>query len=102
MKVWLVGVRLWGRGLIVKYLYFLSSVIAFCINSCAYFLPSILSHNHSGKRNFAVILKSIINGTVLRKLPVFQVEYAMEAIGHAGTCLGILANDGELFYKYVL
>jgi 20S proteasome subunit alpha 3 len=22
------------------------------------------------------------------------VEYAMEAIGHAGTCLGILAQDG--------
>jgi len=27
---------------------------------------------------------------------LFQVEYAMEAIGHAGTCLGILANDGIL------
>ena len=27
---------------------------------------------------------------------LFQVEYAMEAIGHAGTCLGILANDGVL------
>ena len=25
-----------------------------------------------------------------------QVEYAMEAIGHAGTCLGILSNDGIL------
>ena len=24
-----------------------------------------------------------------------KVEYAMEAIGHAGTCLGILANDGK-------
>ncbi|ODM94466.1 Proteasome subunit alpha type-4 [Orchesella cincta] len=24
----------------------------------------------------------------------YQVEYAMEAIGHAGTCLGILAADG--------
>ena len=24
------------------------------------------------------------------------MEYAMEAIGHAGTCLGILANDGVL------
>ena len=23
----------------------------------------------------------------------------MEAIGHAGTCLGILANDGMLFCK---
>ena len=23
-------------------------------------------------------------------------KYAMEAIGHAGTCLGILANDGVL------
>ena len=28
-------------------------------------------------------------------LNFFQVEYAMEAIGHAGTCLGILANDGK-------
>nr|CAG4635587.1 EOG090X09LQ [Artemia franciscana] len=25
---------------------------------------------------------------------LYQVEYAMEAIGHAGTCLGILAQDG--------
>lgn len=23
-----------------------------------------------------------------------QVEYAMEAIGHAGTCLGVVASDG--------
>ena len=30
------------------------------------------------------------------KFKIFQVEYAMEAIGHAGTCLGILANDGKL------
>ena len=26
----------------------------------------------------------------------FKVEYAMEAIGHAGTCLGMLADDGIL------
>jgi len=25
---------------------------------------------------------------------LYQVEYAMEAIGHAGTCLGIMAKDG--------
>jgi len=25
---------------------------------------------------------------------LYQVEYAMEAIGHAGTCLGVLAKDG--------
>jgi len=25
---------------------------------------------------------------------LYQVEYAMEAIGHAGTCIGILAKDG--------
>merc|ERR1712012_537160 len=25
---------------------------------------------------------------------LYQVEYAMEAIGHAGTCLGILSNEG--------
>lgn len=30
-----------------------------------------------------------------------QVEYAMEAIGQAGTCLGILANDGVLIEKRV-
>lgn len=27
---------------------------------------------------------------------MYQVEYAMEAISHAGTCLGILAKDGIL------
>lgn len=27
---------------------------------------------------------------------LYQVEYAMEAIGHAGTCLGILAKDGVM------
>ena len=27
---------------------------------------------------------------------LYQVEYAMEAISHAGTCLGILASDGVL------
>ncbi|XP_059174654.1 proteasome subunit alpha type-4-like isoform X3 [Physella acuta] len=27
---------------------------------------------------------------------LYQVEYAMEAIGHAGTCLGIMAKDGIL------
>lgn len=27
---------------------------------------------------------------------LYQVEYAMEAISHAGTCLGILADDGIL------
>ena len=25
---------------------------------------------------------------------LYQVEYAMEAVGHAGNCLGILAKDG--------
>ena len=25
---------------------------------------------------------------------LYQIEYAMEAISHAGTCIGILANDG--------
>lgn len=27
---------------------------------------------------------------------LYQVEYAMEAISHAGTCLGILGTDGIL------
>ena len=27
---------------------------------------------------------------------LYQVEYAMEAIGHAGTCLGILTTDGVI------
>ena len=27
---------------------------------------------------------------------LYQVEYAIEAINHAGTCLGIMANDGIL------
>ncbi|XP_014662381.1 PREDICTED: proteasome subunit alpha type-4-like [Priapulus caudatus] len=27
---------------------------------------------------------------------LYQVEYAMEAIGHAGSCLGILADDGVI------
>ena len=27
---------------------------------------------------------------------LYQVEYAMEAIGHAGTCLGVIATDGVL------
>ena len=30
------------------------------------------------------------------KYLIFKVEYAMEAISHAGTCLGILATDGIL------
>lgn len=25
---------------------------------------------------------------------LFQIEYAMEAISHAGTCLGIVSNEG--------
>eukprot|EP00121_Abeoforma_whisleri_P006545 Awhi_evm1s5954 len=31
-------------------------------------------------------------GTCLGRL--YQVEYAMEAISHAGTCLGILSSEG--------
>jgi 20S proteasome subunit alpha 3 len=27
-------------------------------------------------------------------IKILQVEYAMEAVGQAGTCLGILATDG--------
>ena len=34
------------------------------------------------------------NGNVYLLCFCFQVEYAMEAIGHAGTCMGMLADDG--------
>ena len=27
---------------------------------------------------------------------LYQVEYALEAIGHAGTCLGILSKEGVI------
>jgi hypothetical protein len=33
---------------------------------------------------------------------LYQVEYAMEAIGHAGTCLGILASDGVVLANIML
>ena len=38
------------------------------------------------------LLKSLLGH--LNLIIYFQVEYAMEAIGHAGTCMGMLADDG--------
>lgn len=35
-----------------------------------------------------------LTGKFLFQGRLYQVEYAMEAISHAGTCLGILAEDG--------
>lgn len=47
-----------------------------------------LSGSYSGVTNLIFVLHETGR--------LYQVEYAMEAIGHAGTCLGILANDGVL------
>lgn len=48
-------------------------------------------------KSFLVLLACLLIWTVLSYSGrLYQVEYAMEAIGHAGTCLGILANDGVL------
>lgn len=60
-----------------------------CISLCVYwdeFIALIGIH---------IIWITLLNATFfLGRL--YQVEYAMEAISHAGTCLGILANDGIL------
>lgn len=39
---------------------------------------------------------NLSSGTFWKFLAFVQVEYAMEAISHAGTCLGILSTDGIL------
>ncbi len=60
--------------------------------------PYALSSCSSGCKCWFLVLwrRSQCVSVVLLPGRLYQVEYAMEAIGHAGTCLGILANDGVL------
>ena len=53
-------------------------------------LPCIHTHPHQLICFLYFYIFSVSPGRL------YQVEYAMEAIGHAGTCLGVLASDGVL------
>ena len=69
----------------------------------AHFIPFFRLEGTTPRRRFSrqkVILTLFLDGArdpfACTSGRLYQVEYAMEAIGHAGTCLGMLASDGVL------
>ena len=66
-----------------------------------YLFYSLFSHVDTTRERLYFHLKVLNTGLVLHVTwyltypgRLYQIEYAMEAIERAGTCLGILASDG--------